>query len=389
MPLPTSDEIANSYQKLSSTGSKAAVLRVVPGHCKAFRPTVLANNFPPILTDLFEQSHSKLPFNELLNKCDEVELSVTQEQSKCVEQATKTQSSNKLWFRFRSGRVTASKMKRICRSNPDQPSQSLVKAVCYPEAASFTVAATQWGCKHEEVARAKYVEQMQASHHNFQMELSGFVINPDFPHIGATPDGMVSCDCCGSGIVEIKCPYCARDSTVNEYATTEQRACVTMEGEEIRLKKDHEYMYQVQTQLNVCDKEYADFVLWTQADIQTQRIESDPTMWAEMVAASGEFFKKAILPELLGKFYSRSGMLSLPECQGQSPNNNPAAAIPEPSYCYCGGPEDAGDMIACDDDECKLQWYHLHCLKIQRVPKGKWFCPECRKSTKNKRSRNK
>ena len=60
-----------------------------------------------------------------------------------------------------------------------------------------------------------------------------------------------------------------------------------MEGENIRLKKDHEYMYQVQTQIHVCDMEYADFVLWTQTDIQTQRIESDPAMWAEMVVASG------------------------------------------------------------------------------------------------------
>ena len=60
-----------------------------------------------------------------------------------------------------------------------------------------------------------------------------------------------------------------------------------MEGENIRLKKDHEYMYQVQTQIHICDMEYADFVLWTQTDIQTQRIESDPTMWAEMVVASG------------------------------------------------------------------------------------------------------
>ena len=148
VPLPTSDEIATSYQKLSNTGSKAAVLRVVPEHCKAFKPIVLANNFQPVLTDLFERSHSKLPFSELLNKCDEVEIIVTQEQAKCVEQATRTQSTNKLWFRFRSRRVTASKMKRICGWNPDQPSQSLVKAVCYPEAASFIVAATQLGCKH-------------------------------------------------------------------------------------------------------------------------------------------------------------------------------------------------------------------------------------------------
>ena len=144
------------HQTLSTTGSKAAVLRVVPEHCLAFKPTVLANTFHQY-SDLFEQSHPKLPFNELLHKCDKVEIIVTQEQTKCVEQATKTQSSNKLWFRFRSGRVTASKMKRICRSIPDHPSHSLMKAMCYPEAASFTVAATQWFCKHEEVARAKHL----------------------------------------------------------------------------------------------------------------------------------------------------------------------------------------------------------------------------------------
>ena len=46
----------------------------------------------------------------------------------------------------------------ICRSNPDQPSQSLVKAVCYPEAALFTVAATQCGYKHE------VQEQVQCEH---------------------------------------------------------------------------------------------------------------------------------------------------------------------------------------------------------------------------------
>ena len=32
-------------------------------------------------------------------------------------------------------------------------------------------------------------------------------INPAYPHLGALPDGIVSYDCCGEGVVEIKCPY--------------------------------------------------------------------------------------------------------------------------------------------------------------------------------------
>ena len=30
------------------------------------------------------------------------------------------------------------------------------------------------------------------------------------------PDGVVQCDCCGCGILEIKCPYCIRESTPDE-----------------------------------------------------------------------------------------------------------------------------------------------------------------------------
>ncbi|XP_014673897.1 PREDICTED: uncharacterized protein LOC106814124 [Priapulus caudatus] len=208
-PPPSTEDLADFFQKLSVSGSKAAVLSVLPEHCMAFKPVLLADKFPLILTDLFEQDAVKLSFNDLLKKCENIQVTVTEEQAKCVEQATRTQASNKLWFRFRSGRVTASRMKNVCRSNPDQPSQSLIKAVCYPEAGSFAVAATKWGCTHEDTARRMYIDRMQESHHSFELTSAGFFINPQFPHIGATPDGLVSCDCCGTGVVEIKCPYCA------------------------------------------------------------------------------------------------------------------------------------------------------------------------------------
>ena len=50
-----------------------------------------------------------------------------------VEKETRDQSHSKLWYRYRAGRVTASKMKAICRMNTDQPSQSLIKSICYTE----------------------------------------------------------------------------------------------------------------------------------------------------------------------------------------------------------------------------------------------------------------
>ena len=41
-----------------------------------------------------------------------------------------------------------------------------------------------------------------------------FIVHPSHPHLGASPDGLLAypdgllmCDCCGLGVLEIKCPY--------------------------------------------------------------------------------------------------------------------------------------------------------------------------------------
>jgi hypothetical protein len=40
----------------------------------------------------------------------------------------------------------------------------------------------------------------------------------------------------------------------------------------------------------------------------------------------------------------------------------------------------AGEMIACDNPDCPVEWFHLGCVGLtsQNRPRGKWFCPECR-----------
>ena len=64
-----------------------------------------------------------------------------------------------------------------------------------------------WGCCHEKQARQVYEAQMQAKHENFLASDSGFHVNPKWPFLGASPDGLVTCDCCEGGICEIKEAY--------------------------------------------------------------------------------------------------------------------------------------------------------------------------------------
>ena len=40
--------------------------------------------------------------------------------------------------------------------------------------------------------------------------------------------------------------------------------------------------------------------------------------------------------------------------------------------------EDEDDLIMCESRTCKFQWFHIKCMRIEKIPKGKWFCVKCK-----------
>ena len=105
-------------------------------------------------------------------------------------------------------------MKSVCHTDPAQPALGLIRRICNPEAVQFTTVATRWGCNHEKIARDTFIKTISLVHDNFQVCDGGLFINRDVPHLGASPGGLVSCDCCGEGCLEIKCPLCKNDQVL-------------------------------------------------------------------------------------------------------------------------------------------------------------------------------
>lgn len=75
----------------------------------------------------------------------------------------------------------------------------------------FNSQATEYGIRHEKEALARYELEIKKGHVNFSVTRNGLYINPSYPHLGAPPDGITKCDCCGEGLVEIKCSYSGKD----------------------------------------------------------------------------------------------------------------------------------------------------------------------------------
>uniref|UniRef100_V5EPZ8 Chromatin modification-related protein n=2 Tax=Kalmanozyma brasiliensis (strain GHG001) TaxID=1365824 RepID=V5EPZ8_KALBG len=48
----------------------------------------------------------------------------------------------------------------------------------------------------------------------------------------------------------------------------------------------------------------------------------------------------------------------------------------EPTYCYCGQVS-YDEMVACDNDDCTIEWFHYACVGLTRQPKKEWFCRFC------------
>jgi len=145
---------------------------------------------------------------------------VTDDEICNLEKATRLQSKCKLWSVHRTGRITVSNFKLALRTNPNRPSISLVKKLCYPlQHGFYTSSATRWRCEHETSAVEEFFSWFTLEHGNPELSSCGFIINKKYRFLGASPDGIVNRSCHGKYLIEVKCPYRCSNKGLEEAVT--------------------------------------------------------------------------------------------------------------------------------------------------------------------------
>ncbi|XP_057711359.1 uncharacterized protein LOC130928652 [Corythoichthys intestinalis] len=310
------------------------------------------------MSSLFMETHVSKSLDELIAEASTImtNMKIDDSQISAIEQMTREQSTTKSWFLYRAGRITASNFKAASRTKIENPSNSLIQRICYPDAFKFTTEATRYGCSHEWKVRKDYEMITETKHRQMKVTECGFFIYKEFPYIGASPDGLVTCDCCGEGLLEIKCSFCHNDSTI-ECAVQDNNFCIESVDGHFRLKADHTYMYQIQCQLAVTGRSYCDLCLWTGKEMFIQRITLDTKFSAEALEKVATFYKMCILPELLSKYFSNKNTLCLP------------VENVENKICYCQKSDTKKTIIDCSSDDCKIKAYHKECCGLKNMPK--------------------
>ena len=138
----------------------------------------------------------------------------------------------------------------------------------------------------------------------FNLFLTGLWINPKYPQLGASPDGLVDDPSCGAGVLEIKCPFVLKDKIISrdslESLTTGQRrrfCCAMNENGQLVLKRTHKYFYQVQMQMGITERTFCDFVIWTSKGLHVQRIHFDQQFWINIANDLVNFHRHYLTPE--------------------------------------------------------------------------------------------
>lgn len=211
------------------------------------------------------------------------------------------QSASDNWWMFRKILITASKVKYFSLKRTDEQICTWIKYHLWIDK-NFDNVALQYGRDNEEVAKKKYTD-FTSKKFGFQISDCGIWVNPKFPGIGASPDGLVTDGPNNThGLLEIKCPKILEHlgPTDLHLLTPRQRSsfcCALLNPKSMKLKRNHQYYFQIQTQMAITERKWCDFVIWTSKAYHVERIKYDANFIEPLLKHISNFHQNVLAPE--------------------------------------------------------------------------------------------
>ncbi|XP_060803394.1 uncharacterized protein LOC132902430 [Amyelois transitella] len=230
-------------------------------------------------------------------------MTLSEEDRQALERRTILQAESMEWRQERKLRLTASVFGKVCK-------RGLIK--CGPLVKNLVteknlehVKSISYGQSHEALAR----EQLEC-HLKKPIRSCGLFIDQNLPFLGASPDGLVEDD----KIVEIKCPYAARDLSVDDAIKTKKILFwkISKDGNTV-LNKRHDWFFQAQGQIHIAQRKTCIFAVWTNVDMKIEMIEEDLLFWNDMEEKLIKFYFSCLLPELIDSRLDRQMEIKEPK----------------------------------------------------------------------------
>lgn len=271
---------------------------VILGIMKGYTPPLPPPSIPELVKK-FVSAGTEGSFHDFLTS--EINESVRVE----IFKKTKKQHRCQYWKQQRIGALTASILHKAARYEGDIDNNYIVKIIMGDTTFAGN-SATRYGTTNELVAKKLCEKLMKRSHKGVKAVNSGLMIWENNPLIRASPDGIVSCKCCGKGTLEIKCPASIRYKNLTgvEIARDGSYHLELRDGKP-KLKRSAAWYTQIQVHLGVSKFSWCDFIMFTQAPphIFIKRILFDEEVFHREVDKALAFHEKFVMPRLFSKHH--------------------------------------------------------------------------------------
>lgn len=235
-------------------------------------------------------------------------LMVSKEERDQKEKLTKGQFGNPNYESERRNRLTASLFGQVVKKRESTHCKTVVKKCLYNE--SFYSKATEYGKINESVAIKLFEKKA-----NVDVVPSGLWIDIENGFLAVSPDGLVGED----SLVEVKCLFSAshlQSTDLKEIVKEKKGNCLEIVDGSVRLKRNHNYYYQIQGQLNVTGRQFCYFVVYINDNVElfVEKIEKDNDLWESyMLPKLVRFYRECVAREIITKRIAKLGNCSICE----------------------------------------------------------------------------
>ena len=195
-----------------------------------------------------------------------------------VEEQTREQHKSGRWHKERKYKLTSSRFGEICKRRGYD--LKYCESLSNNQRDLSHIPAVKFGLNQEKVALEQFKERMRFD----VIKKAGFFISKAYPHLGASPDGIVpASDLNDEALVEVKCSYANRFS-----------------GEPPNYL--HKYYYQIQGQLHCTGLEMCYLVVYTFPRLFIVRVYKDTNFCnRHMIPKLNQFYYQYFKPLIVDK----------------------------------------------------------------------------------------
>ena len=109
------------------------------------------------------------------------------------------------------------------------------------------------------------------------------MLNSERPHLGASPDGLVRCACCGKGVIELKCPIYSHCHDEVQTVANDKGSCLknlmTLLAWTMIVHTCITTKLELKCEVEYCDFCVCTFPLGSDLQIHIERLSPAPDLW--------------------------------------------------------------------------------------------------------------